>query len=48
MLQPVFLLFIYDLVLGIQASQLADGSYPRRVVGCDSGALEALVEDARS
>ena len=48
MLQPVFLLFVDNLVFGVQAAQLADGSYPRWVVGCDGGALEALVEDARS
>jgi len=48
MLQPVLLLLIDNLVLRVQAAQLGDRSYPRRVVGGDCGTLEALVKDARS
>lgn len=47
-LEPVLLGLVDDLVLGIQAAQLADGSYARRVVRGDGGALEALVKDARA
>ena len=47
-LQPVFLLLVDDLVVRVETAQLADGAYPRRVVGCNCGPLEALVQDARS
>jgi hypothetical protein len=48
MLEPVFFILIDNLVLGVETTQLGNGSYPRGVVGCDCGTLEALVEDARS
>lgn len=32
----------------VQASQLSSCTNSRRVVGCDRGSLEALVEDART
>lgn len=48
MLEPVFLGLVYDLVLRVQAAQLADGADTRRIVRGDRGALEALVKDARS
>jgi hypothetical protein len=35
-------------MLGIQRSQLGNGSYPWRVVGCDRGTFETLVKDART
>lgn len=35
-------------MFGVEASQLTNCSYPRRVVGSDGGTLEALVQDARS
>jgi len=46
MLQPIFLFIVDDLKLWVQLAQLRYGTYPRRIVGGDRGAFEALVEDA--